>query len=98
MFSRRISGEGQEQGTAPITPHARQQDPEQPIHTCQDRASSLPPESRELEPQSGILDGECLVATEQHSNEPDDGQQQIWYVKILFHIRLYGQIEYWRRT
>jgi hypothetical protein len=66
---------------------------EQSIEGCQERSASLSPERGELHPESGILEGNGLVAAQQESNESNEAQQKGWHlrrllVSIAFKVKL----------
>jgi hypothetical protein len=54
------------------------------VESFQNRPLAVPLKGRELQPESGILDRNCLVTAQQQSNEPDDGQKQGWHLLRLF--------------
>jgi hypothetical protein len=81
------------QWAAPAAPNSGQANPEQSIEDCQERSASLSLERGELHPESGILEGNGLVAAQQESNESNEAQQKGWHlrrllVSIAFKVKL----------
>src|ERR1035438_3412157 len=65
-----------QQRATPATPNAGQTDPEQPIESRQNRSLALSRESRELQPEGGILHCNGPAAAQQEPNESKDGQKK----------------------
>ena len=69
---------------APARPPAAQSDPKHSIEGRQNGSLTFSLQSRELESQGSIFDGDGLLTAQQESDESKDRQEKGWHVLRLF--------------